>query len=394
MKLLFTKKELDALPPPENGQQAYHYDSKVQGLSIGVSPKDRKTFILYRKIQGRPERIKLGRYPDLSIEQARGMASKINAEIAQGENPAQRKRAIRSEMTLRELFLDYLERHAKVHKKSWQEDEAQFRRYLGSLRHRKLSEIRKPNILALHVKVGRENGPYAANRLLALLRAMFNKAQDWGWEGINPARGLRKFREYSRDRFLMADEVGTFLQALKEEPNETIRDYILVSLLTGARKANVMAMRWKDLQLNRSVWRIPETKIGEWQLIPLVPEVSKLLRDREKKATNEWVFPGPGRTGHLVEPKTTWKGILKRARIENFRMHDLRRTLGSWQATTGASLTVIGKTLGHKNPNTTAIYARLDLEPVRKSVHDATRALLQAARIAPETRRLRGRNVS
>lgn len=96
-------------------------------------------------------------------------------------------------------------------------------------------------------------------------------------------------------------------------------------------------------------------------------------------AINEYVLPGNGRTGHLVEPKKGWSHILKDAGIENLRIHDLRRTLGSWQAITGASLTIIGKSLNHKSPQTTAIYARLDLDPVRASVKKATNAILTAA---------------
>jgi len=85
-----------------------------------------------------------------------------------------------------------------------------------------------------------------------------------------------------------------------------------------------------------------------------------------------------GKSGHLVNPKRGWNRILERAGIDDLRIHDLRRTLGSWQAKTGASLVTIGKSLNHKNPSTTAIYARLDLDPVRKSVNTATSAMMEA----------------
>ena len=91
------------------------------------------------------------------------------------------------------------------------------------------------------------------------------------------------------------------------------------------------------------------------------------------------MFPGDGKHGHYHDPRKGWLRILKRAGIENLRLHDLRRTLGSWQAKTGASLVVIGKSLGHKSPQATAVYARLDLDPVRKSMETATAAILQAA---------------
>jgi integrase len=378
MKMNFTRKVLDALRAPAGTPRVYYHDTRVRGLALAVSPSGRKTFLLYRKIRGRPERITIGAYPDLSIEQARGRASEMNAAIVRGENPAERQRAVRNEMTLEELFQQYIERHAKVFKKSWREDLHQFRRYLHGWRLHRLSSIRKGDIATLHAKVGRAHGPYAANRLVALLRTLFNKAADWGWEGTNPATGIGKFRERSRDRFLQADELPAFFKALGEEPNATIRDYILISLLTGARRSNVLALRWSELNLNRGTWTIPETKTGDSFTVTLPTPAIRVLQGRAENASSEWVFPGNGRTGHLVEPKIAWHRILKRADLKDLRLHDLRRTLGSWQAATGASLSIIGKTLAHKDVRTTAIYARLSLDPVRESVETATRAMLEA----------------
>lgn len=195
----------------------------------------------------------------------------------------------------------------------------------------------------------------------------------------NPAIGIKRNKEKSRDRFIQGDEFPRFFQSLGEEQNETIRDYILMSLLTGARRANVLSMRWKDINFDRAEWRIEETKNGTSQTIALSPEAIEVLLNRKPNGEAEFVFPGPGKKGHLMEPRKGWERILARAGIENLRIHDLRRTLGSWQAKTGASLAIIGKSLNHKHQNTTAIYARLDLDPVRESVNTATSAMLTAA---------------
>ena len=382
-KLNFTKKALEALEPTAD-KQSYYYDTKTNGLALRVSPAGIKTFVLYRKVDSKPERITLGRFPDMTIEQARGQASEANSAIAKGENPADKQRTARAEMPLGELFTLYLERHAKVHKRSWQEDEAQFKRYLQPWAKRQLSAIKKPDVQTLHAKLGKEVGPYAANRLLALLHKLFNFATDCGWEKANPARGIKKFKEQSRDRFLQADELPRFFQALAEEPNDTARDYILLSLLTGARQANVLAMRWEDIHFERATWTMPTTKNGEAHTLPLVPEALTLLHTRQALTDSPWVLPGPGATGHLVEPKKAWARILERAGIKDLRLHDLRRSLGSWQAATGANLSIIGKTLAHKNVSTTAIYARLSLDPVRASMEQATQAMLIAAGVLPK----------
>ena len=222
---------------------------------------------------------------------------------------------------------------------------------------------------------------YQANRLLERIKAIFNKAIEWGWKGINPAQGVKKFKEKSRDRFLHPDELPAFFESLEAEENDTIRDYVYVSILTGVRKANVLAMRWEEINFERQEWFIPETKNRDPLRVPLVPKVIEILKNRAfLYGCQNWVFEGSGETGHLVEPKAGWKRILTRAGIKNLRIHDLRRTVGSWQAATGASSFIIGSTLGHKDQKSTAVYARLNIDPIRASLEKATEAMLGAGR--------------
>lgn len=375
----FSKALLNKLPNPEAGKRAYYYDTKTHGLGLSITPKGTKTFILYRKIHGKPERITLGRYPNIEIDEARALAHEANAAIERGENPNAKKRLARAEWTIGELFELYLEQYAKLHKRSWEEDEAQYQRYLQIWVNRKLSSLRKTDIQMLHTEIGQNHGQFAANRLLSLLQTMFNKAIEWGWEKPNPALGIKKFTERSRERFLQADELPRFFQALATESNTTIRDYVWLSLLTGARKSNVLSMRRQDLDLKQGLWTIPMTKNGTSQLLPLVPEAVEILQRRlQADNTHTFIFPSHSQTGHLVEPKKAWKKLLERAGIEDLRLHDLRRSMGSWQATTGANLSVIGKTLNHKDVSSTSIYARLSLDPVRQAMETATRAMLDA----------------
>jgi integrase len=379
-KFNFTRERIEALPNPTGGQRAYYYDTKVRGLAVAVSPMGKKVFLVYRKVAGRPERITIGPFVDLSIEQARNRAEQLNADIAMGENPAAHRRRIRDEATLKELFATYLEHHAKPFKRTWADDEAMFNLHLASWQVRKISSIRKIDIVTLHGKIGRNSGPYAANRVVELLCSMFNRGREWGWSGENPAAGVKAFPELKRERFMDGEELRRFFQGLGQELNATIRDYILLSLLTGARRRNVQAMRWAEIKWDRATWTIPaaKAKAGEAISIALSPVAMRLLESRKTDSIGEWVFPGRGKSGHLEEPKTAWKRILKRAKLSDLRLHDLRRTLGSWQAATGASLPIIGKSLGHKSLTATQIYARLDLDPVRASVNKATDAMLLA----------------
>jgi integrase len=139
-------------------------------------------------------------------------------------------------------------------------------------------------------------------------------------------------------------------------------------------------MRWEDLDLEHGLWRIPDTKAGTPVVVPLAaPAVEILLARQEETNESPWVFPSRGKTGHLTEPKSAWKRILERAGLEDVRIHDLRRTLGSWQAITGSTLPIIGKSLGHTQPATTMIYSRLTVTPVRESVDRAASAILAIA---------------
>jgi len=374
----FTKANINKLPTPDKGKRAYYYDTKINGFGIAITDKSTKTFLVYRKINGKPERITIGRHPDISLDEARAQAHEINAAIARGENPNAKRRKDK-EWTLEHLFNLYLNNYAKAHKKTWQEDEAQYQRYLQDWDKRRLSSLQKTDIQERHLKIGEQHGHYAANRVLSLLQTLFNQAQEWGWDKPNPVQGVKRFKEKSRERFLQAEELPRFFQALETETNTTIRDYVWLSLLTGARRANVMSMRWEEIHFETALWFIPETKNGTAQRVPLVNKALNILRERhETHPDAEFVFPSRSKTGHLTEPKKAWKKLLERAQLEDLRLHDLRRSLGSWQAATGANLSVISKTLNHKDLATTGIYARLDLEPVREAMEKATNAMLEA----------------
>ena len=120
----------------------------------------------------------------------------------------------------------------------------------------------------LHEKIHRENGLYQANRMLERIRGMYNKAIEWGWEGINPATGIKKYREKSRDRFVQPHEMPWLIKVLSEERNETARDYFWLLLLTGVRRTNTLMMRWEQISWERQEWRIPDTKNGDPLTVP------------------------------------------------------------------------------------------------------------------------------
>ena len=382
-RINFSARTLAAVRCPPGADRIQVYDAKTPHLAWRVTSNGVGAFYFYKKVAGAVKRVRIGG-SELSVEQARKQAAKLSGGVADGVDPSEQKRIARAATaTLGDLLDNFIERHAKLHKKSWQGDEDQIERYLSDWKSRRLASIKSDDIRALHAAVGKKHGPYSANRLLAMIHSAYRKAGNL-WAGPNPAAGISRFREKSRDRFLQAGELPRFFAALADEPNETIKDFITTALLTGQRRSNVMAMAWSEIDFERATWRIPETKNGQPLVVPLSPPAADLLKRRKENAKGEYVFPGHGKSGHLVEAKAAWRAILKRAKITDLRLHDLRRSLGSWMAISGSSLLVVGKALGHKSTAATQVYSRLSLDPVRAGVDLATAAMMTAGQGQPQ----------
>lgn len=420
MKHRFTKEFLNSLTAPVKGR-VYLHDDKEPGLQCCITSAGGISFYTRRRVNGQDIRMYIGRYPDISIEQARKKAQELKGLVASGKDPHREKmRARMQDMTMEQLFNEYIERHAKKTKKSWKYDEREIPKFLGIWFKRRISTITKDEIQRLIERIFDKNGLYQANRILERVRGMYNKAISWGWEGLNPAAGIKKYHEQSRDRFVQPFEMPYLIRSIKEDENTTARDFFLTLLYTGARKTNTLMMRWETIFWDLEYWQIPDTKNNEPVNVPLVPQLISILAERRKATNSYWVFPQDEDTEkHFINPKRAWRRILARAtlyfwlddpnvniwvnnvlkdlKFESFekqlktvsklakenkkilqkdmtdiRIHDLRRTFGSYQALSGASLQVIGKSLGHRSQAATQVYARLNLDPIRSSILKAT----------------------
>lgn len=394
----FTKTKLLKLETPTKGKRLVVYDSRIPKLALRKTESGSMSFNVIRRTGESVAWVKVGAFPETTVEQARLSAQKILGEFAAGANPAEAKRTHKGEPTLDEFFTDEFSVKHGSKKLSWKADEQRYRDYLKRpLGNKKLRDITK--VMVSSVLRGAESKGKAVatvRNIRALASVIFAKAVEWGRLDTNPVTGIRiAGKKVNRDRFLLANELPKFFAAVAEEPNETAKDFILLALFTGARRSNLCAIQWKDVYLKEGIWKIGRTKNGEPQNVTLSPQAIEILETRLKKMKPErrkdsqpsspYVFPGTGENGHYADPKKAVIRIMSRAGIPYGRktengvtLHDLRRTLGSWQAKTGASLLVIGKSLNHKSPQTTAIYSRLDLDPVRQSVNTATAAMLEA----------------
>ncbi|MBX9691516.1 MAG: site-specific integrase [Cyanobacteria bacterium] len=240
------------------------------------------------------------------------------------------------------------------------EIEKSFDRNFHHWRHLKASVISRHDVEKLHAEIAKNRGKYAANRAVELLRAIYNKANQWKtYNGENPASGITEFKEQKRDRILKPDEFARFFRALDDEEQD-FKDFVILALLTGQRKSNVLAMSWDQIDHEGGTWTIPGEQMKNEQSLSIkLTEIERQILKRRSAKKGAFVFPGSGRTGHLVEPKRAWARLLRRAGIENLHIHDLRRSLASYMASSGAELAVIKNALNHKDVKTTIeVYAK------------------------------------
>ncbi|NUQ64417.1 MAG: site-specific integrase [Pirellulales bacterium] len=395
-RIPFSKQRLAALPVPDKGR-VYWHDTGQPGLTCCVTEAGTKTYYLYRWVLGHPERIRIAKFGEVSVEQARDEARRLVGEIATGKNPQVERVGRRGEPTIGEAWEHWLaDAKLRSRPQSIENAVSKYDLYIRPWEKRRLSTVTADMVARWHSSIGsktfafparaiqrQRGGPAAANHAVILLGAIYTAGKQLGYRGDDPTEGVKRFEIGERERFLQADELGPFLAACESEP-EPWCDYWPMCLWTGARRSNVAAMKWRDLDLDRGLWFISgeETKNGKPITLPLAGPSLEILKRRrvENRSGSPWVFPMNHPCGHVPpDLDQHWQRVLDRAGLTGLVPHDLRRTLGSWQALGGSSLQVIGKSLGHARTASTEIYARLQTDPVRISVNGAVEAIMAAA---------------
>ncbi len=373
----FTDKFIQSIPIPNKEQKAILFrDTRQPGLSVLVSYGGTKTFYFTAKLNKRRFSAKIGQFPYMNIDDARTRAFLMQKDTKNGNNPL---RAKQTNITTLKSFFDteYMNNYIRKYKSADKHDGAiwMFNKHLAPLAKLALHEINRTDIDDWHKSIGQNRGKYIANRCLAFVRHILNIAIEFGHIELNPASKIKQFEEKSRDRFLQPTEINAFINAVKECSNKQFSNFVLLLLYTGQRRSNIESLKWEQVDFyNKSIY-LPDTKNGEPQTIPLTNQSLDLLTNIKEstKIKSDFIFPHHiDRSKHMTASRELWAKVLKVAGIKDLRFHDLRRTMGSYQAITGSSLHIIGKSLGHKSTGATMIYARLNLAPVRDSMQRAT----------------------
>ncbi len=365
-----TDKLVKGLVPPATGNRIT-YDDKIKGFGIRITAAGTKVFIFNYRVKGnrRERRYTIGGYPTpWTVQRARKKADALKRDVDNGKDPMGDLHAERGAPTVKELADRYLEEHA-AKKRSLRDDvsmiENTIHPRLGKL---KVADVRYADIDRLHR--GMASTPYRANRTVALLSKMFTLAIRWDMRADNPCKGIERYHEEPRARYLSADEIQRLSVALGKQPNQTAANVIRLLLLTGARSGEVLNATWDQFDLPAGVWTKPSahTKQKKEHRAPLPAPAVQLLTEMQAKADGPFVFPGRVPGEPLRELKGFWAQVCKAAKITGVRIHDLRHSYASILASAGYSLPMIGALLGHTQPGTTARYAHFYDEPLREAV--------------------------
>ncbi len=380
MKL--TKTRIDAFRYEGDGKSRdVRWDDTVTGFGLRIYPSGRKAFVLSYRTQGRKRLLTLGEYGTLTLDKARDLAIRQKGQVIDGKDPLAERKSIAGAKTVAELCHTYLDRYA-VHKKSVSEDKRRIAQHVVPLwGNRKVEHLKRAEIAEAHHNVGQDH-PYEANRRLALIRRMLNLARHWGFvdEGWpNPASGIPMHPEQSRDRWVTPEELPRLAQSIDEEPNVYIRSTLWLYLLTGMRRNELLRAKWDDIDWNRNELRLGETKAGRTHYVPLSPPALAILESIPRQEFNPYILCGARKGRHLVNINSPWRRVRERAGVMDVRLHDLRRTVGSWLAQAGNDLHLIGKVLNHSNLSTSAVYARFSQDIIHKALDEHGARIMEAA---------------
>jgi integrase len=340
------------------------FDTAVPGFMLEVRCSGGKTFYQrYRDAGGRERQFKIGAAHVLTVSQARRKARAVLAEAILGSDPQKERQELRSIPTLSEFIRDSYMPYAKNVKRSWQTDETILRIHiLQKFGAHRLDQITDQGIASLMSRM-RDAG-YASgttNRVLILLRFIFNLAKKWGAPGSakNPTAGLKTAPDVCRERFLTLEEAQRLLSALHADENQVAAAAIKLLLFTGARRNEVTYAKWEYVNWEKRTLLVPRAKSGRPRSIHLNSAALELLRSIRRMENNSFIFPSPVTGRPSPSLHFPWFRIRDRAGLLDLRLHDLRHSFASFLVNQGVSLYVVQGLLGHTQARTTQRYAHL-----------------------------------
>lgn len=367
-------------------------DTTVKGFGVRRQ-RGAPVFFVQTRVAGKLRWITIGTYgAPWTVFTARKEALRLLGQIAGGGDPqAERRRQVEralGKITIAQASQDFMTEHGPKLKPRTHEEYARLFKLhiIPKLGHIPLDELSRAQVVRFHSALSAK--PAAANFALAVLSKMMTWAERTGRrpEQTNPCRGIEKFRARKLERYLSGEELTRLGAALATaEREQTESPYAIAAirllLLTGARRNEILTLRWRDVDFERQALRLPDSKTGE-KVIKLAAPALQLLAALPRVEGNPHVIVGSKDGGHLVGLQSPWERIRGAASLDDVRLHDLRHSFASFAVASGASLPMIGKLLGHTQPQTTARYAHLADDPVTQ-INEAVSSSIAAAILPP-----------
>jgi integrase len=388
------------------------YDTKLPGFGCRVTPSGAKSWIVEYRPGGGGRRVAktrmtLGSVSALPADRARRAATEILARARLGQDVAAEKAARRKAATVEQLFERYMAEEIRPTRKPSTTIiyEMQFRRHvLPQIGKTRACDVTRSTIMRLHRSIG-EHTQVTANRVVVLISGLYSWAASVGEipDGLQPAKGVTRYREEGRERYLSGDELARLGNALRVAEQEGLPWHIdetkptakhaprienrriklspfavaaiKLLLLTGCRLREILHLQWKNVDFERGMLFLPDSKTGRKPVLLSLPAMT-VLESLPRVGT--YVIFG----AHLNRPRhdlqRPWEAIVRYASLDGVRLHDLRHSFAATGAANGLGLLVIGKLLGHRNAETTARYAHLDSHPERRATNSIANELVGA----------------
>lgn len=378
--LHFTKRAIEAILPAESGQNLYR-DTTLRGFGLRVGSRS-KVFFVEGQVNRRTKRVSIGRADVLSVDVARKRALNILSDMALGSNPNEKKK--RDELTLEQAFIAFFKARDSLAKQTVSHYRRAMTLYLSDWRKKPLVEITRQMVLARHQRLAKLHGEVTANNTMRQLRSVYNFTAAAHEEfPPNPVAILTQARAWYAQRrrrsVVSIQDLPFWWAGVMDEPDYS-RDILLIALFTGMRRSEITSLRWEYISLAEQALHIPKTKNGDPLDLPLSEFLVNLFEVRKKNAdASPWVFPGSGRTGHIVETQKFNIRVAERSGVK-FTLHDLRRTFITIAESLDIPHYALKRLLNHRvGGDVTGGYIVIDAERLREPVDRVAEKILTMA---------------
>lgn len=416
-KIKLTKTSVDKIPAAGKGKQIDYYDSELPAFGVRVSATS-KTYFVRKWINGKLTRVTLGRHGVIYADAARKLAGDTTTEIRKGVDVNQEKAKSRKRgVTLADIFKEFLVTRNALKPRTIVHYGDDINRHLSDWLKKPIGEISKEMIAKKHVKLAATAGEASANSVMRTFRAVYNFARSYTDNAIpdNPVQRLSQTRQWykieRRNTFLKPHELKPWYDAVLKIPNTIIRDYLLLTVFTGLRKQEGLQLKWSSVDMKNRSFTVIETKNGKPHELPMSDYLYSLFQELQNQKINDYVFPGTGAAGHLIEPRKmmnfitmqtllTFNGVTNRSELDkkniedpdsiqpglSFMLHDLRRTFITVAESLDISYAALKRLLNHSDGNdVTGGYLQITTDRLRDPMERISARLLELMGISNNT---------